>query len=105
MLTVAIGVVALLGLGAQLPFGFVLLTACMIGALAGSQFTSFVFIMVAKTDMACDLDLESNERELALNLLLIAYDMGVFAGSTFIIFVLVCLNADDDGSFPTQLPK
>ena len=57
VLTVAIGFVALLGLGAELPFGLILVIACLIGALAGCQFTSFIYIMITKTDMTYDLEL------------------------------------------------
>ena len=52
----------------------------VLGALRNCAYINFLFLANADTDIDCDLELISYERELAVNLLLIAYDIGVFFG-------------------------
>ena len=52
----------------------------VLGALRNCAYINFLFLANADTDIDCDMQLISYERELAVNLLLIAYDMGIFFG-------------------------
>ena len=50
----------------------------IVGGLAGTEFVNFLFLAVAKTTHECDMNLNYYERELVVNLLLMAYDLGNF---------------------------
>ena len=50
----------------------------VIGGLRNCQFINFLFLANADTDLECDMKLIIYERELVVNLLLIAYDIGTF---------------------------
>ena len=53
-----------------------ILVAFTVGALQGCFYTSFIFLALAKTDLPCDLNLHFLERELVLNLMLMAQVLG-----------------------------
>jgi len=60
--------------------------AC-IGGLQGTSYTNFLYLANAKTNLPCDMDLQYYERELTLNILLTASDLGYFFANIF-AFVL-----------------
>ena len=50
----------------------------IVGGLAGTEFVNFLFLAVAKTTHENDMELNIYERELTVNLLLMAFDLGGF---------------------------
>ena len=47
-----------------------------IGGLRGAAYTNFLYLANAKVNLPCDMDLIYYERELAVNMLLMASDIG-----------------------------
>jgi len=64
--------------GAVDNFFIVFAWMMFVGGIAGSQFLNFLFLAVAKTTHKNDMNLNFYERELVVNLILIAYDIGAF---------------------------
>jgi len=57
---------------------------CMwIGVHAGTSYTNFLFLACTKTNMDCDMQLNYYERELVVNLLLMAFNLGPFLAGAF----------------------
>ena len=59
-------------------FNFVFLWSIWVGCQGGTSFTNFLFMANTRTNLDCDMKLSYYERELCVNLLLIAQDIGVF---------------------------
>ena len=58
-----------------------------IGGLWGTSYTNFLYLANAKINLPCDMGLAYYERELALNILLIASDLGSFAANLIAFFL------------------
>ena len=67
-----------------------------VGALAGTEFVTFLFLAVAKTNLEHDMHLNFYERELVVNLLLMAYDLGTFYA------LYACHSLPSAGHFSTE---
>ena len=71
--------VNLLGWIANLQYEFcdsitlIFLWCMWVGVHAGTSYTNFLFLAVTKTNLDCDMQLNYYERELVVNLLLIAF--------------------------------
>ena len=59
----------------------------LVGGLQGACYTNFLYLANAKIKLSCDMGLTYYERELALNILLIASDVGMFA-AILLAFIL-----------------
>ena len=59
-------------------FNVIFMWCIWIGCQAGTCYTNFMFLANAKTNLKEDLNLNFYERELVVNLLLIAMDIGNF---------------------------
>ena len=59
----------------------------LVGGLWGASYTNFLYLANAKISLSCDMGLTYYERELALNILLIASDFGMFV-ATLLAFIL-----------------
>ena len=49
-----------------------------VGGLWGTSYTNFLYLANARINRSCDMGLNYYERELTLNVLLIASDLGIF---------------------------
>lgn len=59
-------------------FNLIFLWCIWIGCQAGTEYTNFIFLAITKTNLEVDMQLNFYERELVVNLLLIAQDTGCF---------------------------
>jgi len=69
-------------------FSLIFLWCIFIGTQGGTCYTNFIFLANSKTNLKEDLKLSFYERELAVNLLLIALSIGVFVASVLCFFVM-----------------
>ena len=68
-------------------FFIIFIIMVCIGGLWGTSYTNFLYLANAKVRLSCDMNLSYYERELTLNILLIASDVGIFA-ATLLSFIL-----------------
>ena len=59
-------------------FNIIFIWTMWVGIHAGTSYTNFLFLANTKTNLECDMRLNYYERELVVNLLLIAYYFGTF---------------------------
>ena len=59
-------------------FSLIFLIMMAIGGLRGTEFTNFLYLANAKVKLPCDMNLMYYERELTVNILLVASDIGNF---------------------------
>ena len=59
-------------------FFIVFLVMIFVGGLWGTSYTNFIYLANAKISLSCDMGLTYYERELTLNILLMASDVGMF---------------------------
>ena len=59
----------------------------LIGGLWGASYTNFLYLANAKIKLSCDMGLTYYERELTINILLIASDFGMFV-AILLAFIL-----------------
>jgi hypothetical protein len=62
-----------------------------VGAMEGTSYTNFLFLAVTSTTLSCDMKLNYSERELVVNMLLLAQDLGGFF-ATFLCFAIQMYN-------------
>ena len=65
--------------GAISNFFMIFMVMVLVGGLWGTSYTNFLYLANAKINLSCDMGLTYYERELTLNILLIASDLGIFA--------------------------
>ena len=65
-------------LGAIQDFLLIFIVMVFVGGLWGTSYTNFLYLANAKLSLSCDMGLTYYERELTLNVLLIASDLGFF---------------------------
>jgi len=75
-------------------FMLIFIWMLFVGGLAGSEFVNFLFLAVAKTTHINDMNLNYYERELVVNLLLMAYDLGTFYALYACHVYAVTVNTD-----------
>ena len=68
-------------------FFLTFLVMMLVGGLWGASYTNFLYLANAKIKLGCDMGLTYYERELTINILLIASDIGVFA-AILLAFIL-----------------
>ena len=68
-------------------FFLTFLVMMLVGGLWGACYTNFLYLANAKIKLSCDMGLTYYERELTLNILLIASDFGMFV-AILLAFIL-----------------
>ena len=75
-------------------FFLMFIVMMLVGGLWGASYTNFLYLASAKIKLDCDMGLDYYERELTLNILLIASDVGMFV-ATLLAFVLKYLQVPE----------